>query len=266
MPLLNYEAYWGLFPLGIAIATMAMATGIDGAAFWAPVLLLWYEVDPPVAIACGIFIEVFGFTSGVYGYAKRGSILFREALPLLGCAVLFGLIGAYVSKVVPARLLLGAVGAGSLFLSYRNIRKIKRGDHEQRSEALHLKQKGVGCLLSGIGGFFTGTIGFGIGQTNNYYLLVRNRLSVPYASGTTVFMIAVTACVTSVFNFFYYEENKSVDVQQIYNIVFFAVPAAVIGAQAGVRLAHKIKGVLFYYGVAVIFFVIALLSFYRIIV
>lgn len=35
----DYQTFWPIFPIGIMIATTAMSTGIDGAIFWAPVLL-----------------------------------------------------------------------------------------------------------------------------------------------------------------------------------------------------------------------------------
>lgn len=76
----DYQNFWPIFPIGLAIATTAMATGIDGAIFWSPVLLFGFGLPPEIAIACGIFIEVFGFGSGVYGYALKKVILYKQII------------------------------------------------------------------------------------------------------------------------------------------------------------------------------------------
>jgi uncharacterized membrane protein YfcA len=88
----DYQTFWLIFPVGLFIATIAIATGIDGAIFWTPVLLFGFGISPEIAIACGIFIEVFGFGSGVYGYALKKKILYKEIMSLLFFAVTFGLL------------------------------------------------------------------------------------------------------------------------------------------------------------------------------
>jgi hypothetical protein len=260
MPPIDFQTYWSLFPAGIVIASVAMCTGIDGAAFWGPVLLLGYGVDPAVAVASGIFIEIFGFSSGVYGYARSGKILFRHALPLLLFAVPFGLVGAYISKRVSPGAITAAVGAGCLFLAFRNIKRARYALTEQPAEDLRLIQKPAGYLLSGIGGFFTGAIGFGLGETNNYYLLMKNRFPVTYSSGTTVFMIAVTALTTSAFNILYFGQSSPAKFSALYSIVPLTVPAVIIGGQLGVRLAHIIRRPVLHYFLSVVFTLMALLS------
>ncbi|TAN45475.1 MAG: sulfite exporter TauE/SafE family protein [Nitrospirae bacterium] len=263
MPPIDFQTYWGIFPLGIAISTLAMLTGIDGAAFWGPALLLLYGVDPAVAVACGIFIEVFGFGSGVYGYARRGKILFRYALPFLVVAVPFGLAGAYISKTLSPTAIAAAIGIGCLFLAYRNFERARLSIQETAPDSLHIENKSAGYLLSGIGGFFTGVIGFGLGETNNYYLLIKNRFPATYATGTTVFMIALTAFAASLFNVFYFKQAAQLDLTRIYSIVVFAVPAVLIGGQLGVRLAHIICRPVLHYVLVAVFILMAVMSFTR---
>ena len=261
MPFIDIQTYWGIFPLGLAIASLAMLTGVDGAAFWGPVLLLVYKVDPAVAVACGIFIEVFGFGSGVYGYAVRGKIIFRDAVPFLFIAIPLGLAGAYAVKTLPPALMTGAMGIGCLFLAFRNAGRARLFIPERAETDLCLEEKPLGFLLAGVGGFSTGAVGFGLGHTNNYYLLIKNRFPVAYASGTTVFMIAVTAFATSVFNIIYFWQGAGVDLTAIYSIIVLAVPAVIIGGQIGVRLAHVTRRSVLHYVLTAVFTFMTVMSF-----
>lgn len=261
MPIIDIQTYWGIFPIGVGIASLAMLTGVDGAAFWGPVLLLAYNVDPAVAVACGIFIEVFGFGSGVYGYAVRGKIIFRDAVPLLFIAVPLGIAGASIAKALPAAAITGAVATGCLYLAFRNAGRARLLIPERAETDLHLEQKPLGYLLTGIGGFFTGAIGFGLGETNNYYMLIKNRFPVAYASGTTVFMIAVTAFVTSLFNIVYFRQEAGLDFAELYSIVVFAVPGVIIGGQIGVRLAHITRRNVLHYILTAVFTFMAVMAF-----
>lgn len=110
----------------------------------------------------------------------------------------------------------------------------------------------------------TGLIGVGLGEVNNYYFLKKNNLSIPMASANSVFLIAFTAFVCSIFNLFYFSKTLPYEkIREIYSILIFAIPAVVIGARLGVILAHKIKPLLFYMFVSLLFLGISILSFYR---
>lgn len=262
---IDFATYWGVFIFGLAISATAMSTGIDGAVFWAPVLLLIYKVDPAVAIACAIAIEVFGFGSGVYGYAKNKKILYKQACFFLIFAIPLGILGAYVSKIVSANLLISLIGLSCIILMVINWRRAKFTMHEKDSKKLELKNKGVGGLVNGIGGFFTGIIGIGIGEANHYYLLIKNRYPIAYASGTSVFTIAVTAIVCTVFNMIYFKASTNVfNWTQIISILAFAIPSVIIGARFGVVLAHNIKRKSFNYFLVSVFAFMAVISFYRV--
>ncbi|MCL7455516.1 MAG: sulfite exporter TauE/SafE family protein, partial [Anaerolineae bacterium] len=60
--------YWFMFPAAVLIATIAMASGVGGATFFSPLLILALGLPPEVAIGTGLITEVFGFASGLYAY------------------------------------------------------------------------------------------------------------------------------------------------------------------------------------------------------
>lgn len=58
--------YGFMFPVAILIATTAMASGVEGGTFFAPVFILALRLSPEVAIGTALITEVFGFVSGLY--------------------------------------------------------------------------------------------------------------------------------------------------------------------------------------------------------
>ncbi|MFC1811054.1 sulfite exporter TauE/SafE family protein, partial [Patescibacteria group bacterium] len=198
---IDFGTYWGIFFIGILIATTAMSTGVDGAIFWAPVLLLLYGVEPAAAVACAIFIELFGFGSGLYGYTKRKKVLFKQGAFLLIFTIPLGVLGAYISKILPINFLISIIAIICLVLAFSNFRRAELEDHHKERDIKNpaLKHKKLGGFLTSIGGFFAGAIGVGIGETNNYYLLIKNKYPATFATGTTIFIIAVTDLFCSLF-------------------------------------------------------------------
>lgn len=261
---LDYHTYWTVFFFGLLISTTAMSSGIDGAVFWAPVLLLIYKVDPAVAIACAIFIEIFGFGSGIYGYAKSKKIKYKQAAYLLMFTIPMGVIGAFVSKILPENILILLISLSCFFLVAMNLRRAKTHVEVRDPKDLSLRNKKMGGILSMIGGFFMGAIGVGVGETNHYYLLMKNKYPTTYAVGTSVFMIAISAFFCSVFNLLYFAGSSSFDLRTIASILIFAIPAVILGARLGVRLAHAIERHHFNYMLAGVFSFMAIISLYRI--
>ena len=74
---------WFMFPISIVIATIAMASGVGGATFFAPIFLLGLGLSPDVAIGVGLITEVFGFTSGLIAYLRRKLVDFQLAGSML---------------------------------------------------------------------------------------------------------------------------------------------------------------------------------------
>ncbi len=69
--------YWYMLPVAILVATTAMASGVGGATFFAPIFILGLGLSPEVAIGTGLITKVFGFASGVYAYARKHLIDYR---------------------------------------------------------------------------------------------------------------------------------------------------------------------------------------------
>ncbi|KJR43825.1 membrane protein containing DUF81 [Candidatus Magnetoovum chiemensis] len=253
-----------IFPLGILISTIAMMSGIEGSAFWTPALLYLYGLDPHTAIFCGILIEVFGFGSGVIGYAKARKINYKNNAPLILYAAAFGLFGSFISKLIPKTGLLFLIPLSAVYLSIVNIHRAQQTIQQQTSDNPTFSNLTFGKILFSIGGFLSATVGVGIGEVSNYYFLIKNRYSVAYTAGNSVFITAITAFIITLFNIVYYKTMHDTNLYEALKIIAIAVPAVMIGAQLGVIIARKINKNTFHYIISIIFAIIALLGLYKI--
>ncbi len=87
--------YWFMLPISILIATVAMASGVEGATFFSPLFILALGFPPDVAIGIGLITEVFGFASGLFAYARKRLIDYRLGLSLLIATIPAALIGSF---------------------------------------------------------------------------------------------------------------------------------------------------------------------------
>ncbi len=92
-----------------------------------------------------------------------------------------------------------------------------------------------GAIVTGIGGFFTGLLGVGIGEVVMTQLAKHNGVPIPVAAATSVFVVVVV-CATASFT------QISTLVAQgglnalPWNVVIYTIPAVIIGGQIGPRL------------------------------
>ena len=80
--------YWYMLPVAIVIATTAMASGVGGATFFAPLFILALRLPPEVAVGTALITEVFGFASGPYAYARQRLVDYRLGMLFIVIAAL----------------------------------------------------------------------------------------------------------------------------------------------------------------------------------
>lgn len=110
---MDFTLYWFMFPVSICVATVAMLSGIGGAALFIPIFLIIFPILGPefplsefastvgvkgavVAIAVALLTETFGFSSGFVGYYRKRLIDFKSAVPFLAVSIPFAIGGALV--------------------------------------------------------------------------------------------------------------------------------------------------------------------------
>ena len=206
--------FWYMLPVAVVVATIAMASGVEGATFFAPIFLILLGLPPEVAISTGLITEVFGFASGLYAYWRKQLIDYRLGLILLSATIPAALVGTAVSAVISPSLLRSVLGLGLFVLGIYFVRSTAHmhqpeaalsGSEDRRcietksGEVICYEKPAVweGRLWSGIGALFMGMVSTGLGEMNSFFLLKRAAVPAQVAVATSVFVVAVTALVAS---------------------------------------------------------------------
>ena len=114
-----------MFPVAILVATTAMASGVGGATFFAPIFILGLRLSPEVAIGTGLITEVFGFANGVGAYARKRLIDYRLGRALLVVTIPAAVVGSWLAGVLDSGFLKVILGTGlfAVALSFLRTRK-----------------------------------------------------------------------------------------------------------------------------------------------
>lgn len=242
---------WYLFPLSVLISTLAMMSGIGGAVMFSPVFMLLLGLDTISAFATGLFVELFGFTSGVIGYWKRKLIDFTLARKIAMFTIPSVIGGIVFARFLPLFVLKLTLAALLLYLSVSFLVKQKKCSPkhpacmQEPAHQQHYRSKTVSpgiIVSSSFGGLLLGAISSGLGEINEYNFLKKLQLSLPIASGTSVFLVAISAFVGVIIHVVTsFLSGTTLHFSQITSILLFVLPGVVLGAQAGVLLSQKVN-------------------------
>ena len=253
--------FWYMLPIGIVIATVAMASGVGGATFFSPLFILGLGLSPELAVGSGLVVEVFGFGSGVYAYVRRQLIDYRVGGMLLSATVPAAVAGVVIAHFADADILKVILGMGLFAVAVSFLRApddemeatLEDMAHEDPDEAetclVTAEDEEIcytvcntteGRLISGIGGVFLGMVSSGLGELNGYFLLQRCRVPSSVAVATSVFVVAITALIASVGHIFQVAQGGLTGLATMGSLLLFTVPGVVIGAQLGPELARRV--------------------------
>ncbi len=111
--------YWFMLPVAVVISSMAMMSGIGGATLFSPFFMVVLGLDPLLALASGLLIEVFGFSSGVIGYIRKKTINFFLVRKLVVLTLPATIIGVALGRFFPVFILKVMLGLLLLYLAYK---------------------------------------------------------------------------------------------------------------------------------------------------
>ncbi len=236
-------SFWFMFPVALVIATMAMLAGIGGALLFSPFFMLVLGLDPRLALAAGLFIEVFGFSSGLVGYVRKGSVSWPIVKRLLIFTLPLTFLGVLLSHVFPSVFLRVVLGLLLASLSWNLL--VSRHTCTPKDPrctgvcpATSRAVSGGKLFLFGFGALLLGTISSGLGEINEYVFLKGMRLPVPVASGTSVVLVALNALIGVLAHVYYFPWGV---VGSVVPLLVFAVPGVILGAQVGVWLSSLVN-------------------------
>ena len=274
--------YWFMLPIAVVFATVAMASGVEGATFFTPLFILALGLPPEVAIGTGLITEVFGFASGLFAYARKRLIDFKLGYALLIVTVPMALIGTWLTVYVPPEILKTILGVGLIAVAVSFLRAPKPKDIVRENDAIENEyggEKSETCLttsageticytfcnrtegrvIAGVGGLFIGMISTGLGELNGYFLLQRCRIPSRVAVATSVFVVAVTALVASTGHFVKFAQTGGDTLNTVLSLVIFTVPGVIVGGQIGPLVSSRISQHTLERGLAGLFLIVAAL-------
>ena len=263
---MDWVQYWFMFPISICVATIAMLSGIGGAAYFIPIFAIIFPilgpeyVQPMVAsISVALFTETFGFASGFVGYRRRRLIDYGMAKSFLVFAVPCGIAGALLAFVINEEMLKLGYGILMLALAYvllkghtvedehvgedgavnyktsYPIEKRSITDRDGNTYNYHFHWPRKGGVLIGFGGLLTGVLGVGIGEVTIPLLARRYRVHIPVAAATSILVVIITVMSASFTQFSKMIQEGGINAVP-WNLICYTVPAVIIGGQIGPRL------------------------------
>lgn len=275
--------FWYMLPVSILIATTAMASGVGGATFFAPIFILVLGLRPEVAIGTGLITEVFGFASGVYAYTRKRLIDYRLGVTLLVATIPLALVGTWVATRVEPDNLKVILGVGLFAVALSFLRAPEHKDVVRLDDAIEKEYGGEkaetclvtaegeqvcytvcnrteGRLIAGAGGLFVGLISTGLGELNGYFLLQRCRVPSKVSVATSVFVVALTVLSAAGGHLFQFIQTGGEVLDTVLSLVIFTVPGVIIGAQLGSMVASHISQRTLERGLGVLFLLVAVLT------
>jgi hypothetical protein len=284
---MDFSVYTFMLPVCIVIATIAMASGISGAALLSPTIIIGFPLfgvptlTPAAAIGSSLFTEFSGFGSGVIGYVRRRLVDFRTARALVIVAVPVAAAAGFLSSEIDPRVLKGVYGLLMLPLAavlwrqageelrpgsrdpkprYARIRDQNRDltrivDSEGNVYEWRTCNRRVGRLLTAGGAAMAGLISTGIGEIEMPQLVKRCHVPVPVAAATSIVIVAATVLGASVAHFLRLLQEGGVDAIP-WNLIVYTVPGAIIGGQIGSRVQGNVPPRIMERSMAILFLAI----------
>jgi len=255
----DFTLYWFMAPVSVAIATIAMLSGIGGAALFTPLFILIFPLLAPeyplssavAAIGAALLTETFGFSSGFAGYFRKRLIDFGLAFKFLRISVPVAIVGALTAH----RIAEGVLIAGYAFLVFilsivlvffHHAAAVGKDDHSPGAAAdlrSKIDREGkehvyanprlgpVSATITSIGAFLTGLLSVGIGEVIVPQLTKRGvPVAVAAATSVSVVIITVAAASFTLIGQMMREGGLSA---VPWNVVCYTIPGVIIGGQIG---------------------------------
>jgi hypothetical protein len=235
--LVSHFEFWFLFPVAIIIAVFAMATGVSGANFWAPVYLLWLRLDPQLGFWLSLVSMIFGFSSGLARNLRQGTVNFFLLREYLKVVLPLTILGAVIAPFIRPHWLFFVF---ALFVFIYGTR-VLLGLVRDGGNAVVSKDERIHWGVAALGGFLTGLITVGLGKLILPYCLRHERCHSPAeAVGTTVAVVFVASLCASLVRLTpsLLQALKS-EYQPLCSMLLFVVPGVLIGGQLGPRVVYR---------------------------
>lgn len=242
---------WWVLPAAIAIATIALASGISGALFFSPFFLMIVGLQPAQAIGAGLITELFGTSFGSFNYVRQRVVDYKTVRFLLMASIPAAVAGAFLANRIEAAILQIVFGVALAMLAiivlYHSTQKGKPPtgrilDQARKATVIRARDgriyeyrtcnRYIGVPLAGMGAFLTGLMSAGLPEITTTQLMLRCHIPPRVAVATAIFVLTVTV--------FFAAGVHALSAQPAWYVVMWSIPGVIIGAQIGPRLQGKV--------------------------
>jgi uncharacterized membrane protein YfcA len=243
--------------IGIGLAALVAATlgsmlGLGGGVFLVPILTLFFDIDPHLAVGASAICVVSNSVVGSTTHIRSGFTNLRLAMVLQVTTAIGAIVGALIALRVNAGVIsvvLGVVllySAGTMLRQRRVIPSPAPAgapdpwalrttfvDPATGATMDYLPQQlQTGMVVSGGAGVISGLTGIGGGAIQVPLMNLLMKVPVKAAAGTSAFMVGLTAVATSAVFFSHDQIDPS--------IVVPAMAGIFLGARVGSQITRRL--------------------------
>ncbi len=175
--------------------------GMSAAAVISPMLAAFLDIPPYEAVGIALASDVLASAASAYTYGKSKNLDVKNGLIMMGCVLVFTVVGSYVSGLLPQK----AMGSFSVFMTFLlGIKFIVKPVMTTKSAMLETdKKKRImqSVLCGSMIGFICGFVGAGGGMMMLLILTSVLGYELKTAVGTSVFIMSFTAFTGAVSHF-----------------------------------------------------------------
>lgn len=284
---MDFTLFWFMLPVAILVGGIGTLSGIGGPALFAPIFLAALPLLGPgytlptvaAAIGASVMTGTFGFLSGYVGYRRKRLIDYKTVPRFVMIGAPAAVVGAALANLVPGQILRGAFAALLLVLGFvmlrgrtmveREIVELAGEDTTRMSRPVHRIEAADGTVYqyreprqgrtgyaTALGGFLTGMLSTGIGETVMPQLTRANNVPFPVAAATSgliaTFVVGAAAATQIVLL-----TARGGAVAVPWHLVLYTVPGTFIGGQIGARLQGRWSQRAMERGIGILFLAIA---------
>ena len=245
---------YDLLILLIAGLGAGLITGFFSASavlFAAPVLVLFLDMSAYVAVGISLAIDILASAVSAWIYYRNGHVKIQKSLLLLVFALIFVIIGSYLSKFIPSTNLSLITALGILVMGVLIYRKSSK-DHVF-AKPLNVSKHALmwyTILAGSLIGLIAGIFGAGGGIAILFALMFLLRFKIHDAIGTSVLLMIFIATTGSAMHFYFDKFPVS------YLIV--GVIGGIIGSLVASKIANKLSNKILTKIVGVVLFILGL--------
>lgn len=254
MELSEALSVWWVYPFSVAVATLALSSGISGALFFAPFFLLVVGLTPAQAIGGGLMTELFGTFFGTMNYVRQRVVDFSLVKEMLVVSIPFAMAGSGLALAIDAGALQAVFGVALIilaaFMLWVNFRRVATpvgaatagATLSGQATVIHARDgreyeyvrpsRGLTQCLGSFGAFITGLMSSGLPEINTTQMILRGRIPPRVAVGTSITILTITV--------FFAAGIHAIAGEPAWHVVVWSIPGVITGAQIGPRIQGKI--------------------------